>query len=75
MNLLRFLILFLIGYFIIRLIRASKNKSPKVRSKRDRKKIDPFNKTDIVDVSFTDVSEQETKGDEPNQEAGNKQED
>jgi len=73
MNLLRFLILFLVGYFVIRLFRVNKNKSPKVRSKRVRKKIDPFNKTDIVDVSFTDVSGQETKDIEPNEETGNKQ--
>ena len=63
MNLIRILIISLIGYLILRLVRSKKKSKPEVRSRGNSKRTERFKQADIVDVSYTEVpdSERETE--------------
>ncbi len=67
MGLLRYLILGLMGYFLVRWIIAPKKKHPRVNKSRARKEVDPFKSADIEDVSYTELPPDQEKEDRTGQ--------
>lgn len=64
MNLLRFIILFLLFYLGFRLLRSlflDNKPKPRVRQGRSKRKPDPFEGADIEDIPYTELPPEESE--------------